>query len=42
MNPVKQKIKHLPHLKQYGDCHRACIVSILELDYDTVPHFADG
>lgn len=28
-----------PELKQRGDCWKCCIASILELDYDDVPHF---
>ncbi len=42
MKPVKQRNKHNPDRGVFGDCHRAAIASILELDYDEVPHFADG
>lgn len=39
MIPIKQTIKHDPENKQYGDCHRACIASILEIPIEKVPHF---
>ena len=39
MIPIMQKYKHRPDDGVYGDCHRACIASILELGIDDVPHF---
>lgn len=43
MIPIKQTIKHNPDNGQFGDCHRACIASILELPIEKVPHFGyDG
>lgn len=42
MIPIKQRHIHDPKNGLYGDCHRAAIASILELDLDEVPHFADG
>lgn len=31
MIKVYQECIHAPHLGSWGDCHRACIASILEL-----------
>lgn len=43
MKPVKQLYRHKPDQLEFGDCHRACIASILELDIHEVPHFGyDG
>jgi len=42
MKPVKASIDHDPENGTYGDCFRAVIASILELDRDQVPHFFDG
>lgn len=43
MIPVKQTIKHFPTKGEYGDCHRACYASILEIPIDRIPHFGfDG
>ncbi|WP_414461778.1 hypothetical protein [Hyphomicrobium sp. DY-1] len=42
MTPVKQRNKHDPENGIYGDCHRAAIATVLDLDIDAVPHFADG
>ena len=42
MIPVNQTIKHKPDEGLYGDCHRACIASILELDIIEVPHFFEN
>lgn len=39
MKPVLCRIKDDPENGSYGDCVRACIASILELDGDAVPHF---
>jgi hypothetical protein len=41
MKPVKQRFRHKPAEGIIGDCHRAAIASILELDLDDVPHFAE-
>lgn len=35
----KNRIKHDPENGQYGDCHRACVATILGMDSDEVPHF---
>lgn len=37
MKPVEQRQLH--KADQVGDCWKVCIASILELDYDDVPHF---
>lgn len=42
MIPVKQQFRHFPEYGLWGDCHRACIASILELPLEEVPHFCDG
>ena len=39
MKPVDMTIMHNPDKNQYGDCQRACIASLLELDIESVPHF---
>lgn len=39
MIPVMCRVKDDPENKSYGDCVRACVASILEMDGDTVPHF---
>lgn len=40
MIPVQQRITdHDPPNGIYGDCFKCCVASILELDYDDVPHF---
>lgn len=39
MNKVNQRIKHDPENGIYGDCMRASIASLLELQYEEVPHF---
>lgn len=42
MKPVYQTITEtIPDERQYGDCFRACIASLLELSIDEVPHFCD-
>jgi len=33
------KMKDDPDRRQYGDCVRACVASILELDAEDVPHW---
>lgn len=40
MTPAMCRTKHNPP-HSYGDCLRACIATILDLDTDFVPHFAD-
>lgn len=42
MIPVRQRNKHKPEEGVWGDCHRACIASILDLPYEDVPHFCEG
>lgn len=41
MKRIYQTILHDPDNGQYGDCTRACIASVLELDIEEVPHFTD-
>lgn len=36
------KVKHDPDAGQKGDCIRACIASILEIDTEALPNFADA
>lgn len=43
MKPVKQSLRHDPAAGINGDCYRAVIASIFELELEAVPHFAhDG
>ncbi len=42
MKPVNSSIKHDPDNGLYGDCFRACIASVLEMELEEVPHFYDG
>lgn len=42
MTPDYCTVQHDPERGQYGDCLRACIASIMDLDTADVPHFADG
>lgn len=39
MTPVEQRIPHDPMNGMYGDCMRACVASILDLEIEEVPHF---
>jgi len=39
MTPEICTVKHDPPNGSYGDCVRACVASILDLDSDIVPHF---
>lgn len=39
MKPVKQQFIHDPESGLHGDCQRAVIASLLELDITDVPHF---
>lgn len=41
MIPVHCRVKHDPP-NSYGDCLRACIASLLDMEPDEVPHFADN
>jgi hypothetical protein len=41
MKKVDQSVLHDPENGKYGDCQRACIASLLELDIEEVPHFAE-
>lgn len=42
MKPVDSQIKeHTGNAGEIGDCHRACIASLLELPIEDVPHFYD-
>lgn len=40
MKPQDQRVMHDPENGQQGDCMRAVIASLLELDIEAVPHFA--
>ena len=42
MIPVDMQILHDPENGQYGDCQRACIASLLNINTDDVPHFHEG
>ena len=39
MIPVFCRVKHDPENRTFGDCLRAVVASILELDSEAVPHF---
>ena len=39
MTPQKQQFTHEPERGQYGDCKRAVIASLLDLNIEEVPHF---
>jgi hypothetical protein len=39
MIPAKCRVRHDTEEGTFGDCMRAVIASVLELDADTVPHF---
>lgn len=41
MKPVKQRNRHDPENGIWGDCHRAAVASLLEMEIDDVPHFCD-
>lgn len=40
MKPVYQTKQHNPP-SENGNCFRACVASILEIDIDVIPHFED-
>lgn len=43
MTPVLCRVKHDPAAGTYGDCVRACIATIMDVDAEAVPHFVhDG
>ena len=42
MKKVYQNHGYEPERGLYGDCHSACVASILELDLDAVPVFSAG
>ncbi len=39
MKPTDMTILHDPDNGYYGDCQRACIASLLEIDINEIPHF---
>lgn len=39
MTPVHCTVKHEPENGTYGDCVRACVASVLNMDSTDVPHF---
>lgn len=41
MTPVHCRVRHNPP-EAYGDCLRACIASVLDMEPEQVPHFMDG
>lgn len=41
MKPQKQKNRHDPANRVWGDCYRTCIAVVFGLDRDEVPHFMD-
>jgi hypothetical protein len=42
MKPVMQSIEHDPSAGLIGDCFRACVASVLELELNEVPHFCES
>jgi hypothetical protein len=42
MTPVFNSVRHDPENGLYGDCHRVCIASLLDLPANEVEHFCDG
>ncbi len=42
MTPVDQRIMHDPNNGVYGDCMRACVASLLDLNIENVPHFFES
>ena len=41
MTPVMCRSPHRPP-SSYGDCLRACIATVMDIDWQDVPHFADA
>jgi hypothetical protein len=39
MIPVVCRVKHDPENGKWGDCVRACVATVMELDAEKVPHF---
>jgi hypothetical protein len=39
MTPAFCRVKHEPEAGTYGDCLRACVATILDLNTEDVPHF---
>lgn len=39
MKKIKNTVPHRPDEGSFGDCHRACVCTILGLEPDEVPHF---
>ena len=42
MTPCKQLVQHDPANKQFGDCARAVVACMLDLQPQRVPHFAEA
>lgn len=42
MKPQMMLNNHDPENGEWGDCDRACLASILEMDPEDVPHFYEG
>lgn len=40
MIPVEQRLQFSAETGERGDCLKCCLASMLDLDYDDVPHFA--
>lgn len=41
MRQITQRILHDPAAGINGDCFRCCVASVLNLDYESVPHFME-
>lgn len=41
MKPAYTSTRHDPNVEQWGDCCRAAVATVLEMDPATVPHFFD-
>lgn len=41
MIPVVCRVKHDPEAGTFGDCLRACVASVLEMQAENVPHFSE-
>lgn len=42
MRLIKQRNRHRPEEGVWGDCHRAAIAMVLDLEIDAVPHAYEG
>lgn len=42
MTPQDQEFLYIAEPRQYGDCQRAVIASLLDLSLEEVPHFLDA